>query len=113
MYINNTLFNLNLSSYFASRVKAIVAETRGVEALVPVNPSVHPSLRSIVVCYINKKYIIILAMKIIITTFESNFLCKKSGMSLKQVKLTQNTFSLLLIACINFSDLLTNVTNNH
>ena len=40
-----------ICSYFASRVKAIVADSRGVEALVPVNPSVQPPLRSIVVCY--------------------------------------------------------------
>ena len=52
--MKSNIFNLNLSSYFASRVKAIVAETRGVEALVPVNPSVQPALRSIVVCYITK-----------------------------------------------------------
>ena len=44
-----------INSYFASRVKAITAETRGAEALVPVNPSVHPPLRSIVVCEMKKK----------------------------------------------------------
>ena len=55
----------------------MVAESRGVEALVPVNPSVHPPLRSIVVCYINKKYIIILTMKVIITGLKATF-CVRS-----------------------------------
>ena len=45
-------YHLSISIYpthFASKTKAIVADTRGVEALVPVNPSVHPLLRSNVV----------------------------------------------------------------
>ena len=50
--ITKYIFNC---SYFASSVKATVAETRGVEALVPVNPSVQPPLRSIVVCYKKNK----------------------------------------------------------
>ena len=47
-----------ICSYFASSVKATVAETRGVEALVPVNPSIQPLLRSIVVCYQRNKKLI-------------------------------------------------------
>ena len=46
-WYRNNILNLNLS-YFASSAKAIVAETRGVEALVPLNPSVQQPLRSIV-----------------------------------------------------------------
>ena len=54
----------------------MVAETRGAEALVPVNPSVQPLLRSIVVYYINKNCIIILTMKIIITGLKATFCIK-------------------------------------
>ncbi len=38
----------------ASKVRAMVADTRGVEALVPVKPSVHPLLRSSVVLRITQ-----------------------------------------------------------
>ena len=62
----------------------MVAESRGAEALVPLNPSVHPPLRSIVVCCINKKYIIIFFnYENYYNWFESDFLCKKSRLSLK------------------------------
>ena len=43
-------------TYFASRAKAIAADTRGAEALVPVNPSVQPPLRVRVVYNIKTNF---------------------------------------------------------